>query len=64
MEQVELLPEPPVVVRARLLEPLEVRVEVGLGEERRAVDPRQLRVLLVAAPVRAGEACQLDRLDR
>ena len=64
VEEVELRPEPPVVVRARLLEPLEVRVEVGLREERRAVDPRQLRVLLVAAPVRAGEARQLDRLDR
>ena len=64
MEEVELRPEPAVVARARLLEPLEVRVEVGLREERRAVDPRQLRVLLVAAPVRAGEARQLDRLDR
>ena len=48
----------------RLLEPLEVRVEVGLAEERGAVDPGQLRVLLVAAPVGAGEAGQLERLDR
>ncbi len=52
------------VAALRLLEPLQVRVEVGLGEERRAVDPRQLRVVLVAAPVRAGEAGELDRLDR
>ena len=34
------------------------------GVEGRAVDPRQLRVVLVAAPVRAGEAGQLERLDR
>ena len=52
------------VACARLLEPLEVRVEVGLGVERGAVDPRQLRVVLVAAPVGAGEARQLHRLDR
>ena len=51
-------------LRARLLEPREIRVEVGLREERRPVDPCQLRVLLVAAPVRAGEARQLERLDR
>ena len=55
VDQVELRPEPAVVARARLLEPLEVRVEVGLRVERRPVDPRQLRVLLVTAPVRAGQ---------
>ena len=52
------------VARARLLEPLEVRVEVGLGVEGGSVDPRELGVLLVAAPVRAREARELDRLDR
>ena len=52
------------VARAGLLEPLEVRVEVLLAEERRPVDPRQLRVLLVAAPVGAGERGELERLDR
>ena len=57
-------PEPAVVAALRLLEPLEVRVEVGLRVERGAVDPRQLRVVLVAAPVRAREAGQLERLDR
>ena len=39
-------------------------VEVLLRVERRAVDPRQLRVALVAAPVRAREAGELERLDR
>ena len=55
---------PAVVVRPRLLEPLEVRVEVGLREERRAVDPGELRVLLVAAPVRPREPGEPKRLDR
>ncbi len=64
MEEVELLAEPAVVAGARLLEPLEVRVEVGLRVEGRPVDPRQLRVLLVTAPVGAGETGELDRLDR
>ena len=32
--------------------------------ERGAVDPRELRVLFVPAPVGAGEAGQLERLDR
>ena len=41
-----------------------MRVEVRLRVERGAVDPRELRVLLVPAPVRAREARQLDRLDR
>ena len=64
VEEVELAAEPAVVARLRLLEPLEVGVEIGLRVEGGAVDPGQLRVLLVAAPVGAGERGQLDRLDR
>ena len=64
VEEVELAPEPAVVALPRLLEPREVRVEVVLGVEGRAVDPGQLLVVLVAAPVGAGEAGQLERLDR
>ena len=64
VDEVELDAETPVISFLRLLEPLEVGVEVGLRVERRPVDPRQLRVLLVAAPVGAGEPGQLDRLDR
>ena len=52
------------IARPRLLELLEVGVEVGLRVEGRPVDPGQLRVALVAAPVRAREAGELDRLDR
>ena len=64
MEQVELDAEPPVVAAARLFEPLEVGVEVGLRVERGAVDPGQLRVRRVAPPVGAGEPGQLQGLDR
>src|SRR3954468_21288487 len=62
--EVELRPQAAVIALLRLLDPLEVRVEVGLGVERGAVDPGELRVLLVAAPVRACEAGQLQGLDR
>src|SRR5712691_3917057 len=64
VEEVELRPQPPVVAPPCLFEPLEIRVEIGLRIEGRTVDPRQLRVLLVAPPVRAREPGQLDRLDR
>ena len=64
VEEVELDAEPAVVARLRLLEPLEIGVEVGLRVEGGAVDPGQLRVPLVAAPVGARERGQLDRLDR
>ena len=64
MEEVELHAEPAVVALARLLEPREVRVEIVLRVERGAVDAGQLLVLLVAAPVGAGEPGQLERLDR
>src|SRR5579864_5423968 len=64
VEEVELLPEHAVVALARLLEPLEIRVEIVLRVERRPVDPRQLRLRRVPAPVGAGEPRQLERLDR
>jgi hypothetical protein len=51
------------VAGAGLLEALEVRLEVVLGEERRAVDARELGPAGVAAPVRARERLQLERLD-
>ena len=46
-----------------LLEPREVRVELRLRGERRAVHALQLRVALVAAPVGARERQHLERLD-
>ena len=53
-EQVELGAQLAVVAALGLLEPLQVRLEVVLGRPRGAVDPGQLRVLLVAAPVGAA----------
>src|SRR5215211_599495 len=64
VEEVELLPEAAVVPALRLLDPLQVVLEIGLRVERRAVDTGQLRVVFVAPPVGAGEAGQLERLDR
>ena len=64
VEEVELRAEPAVVALLRLLEQLQARVEVLLAEERGAVDPGQLRVVRVAAPVGAGERGELERLDR
>src|ERR1041384_5616842 len=64
VEEVELKSEPAVVAPLRLLEQLQVPVEILRRVERGAVDPSELRVVLVAAPVRAREAGQLQRLDR
>src|SRR5436853_5075549 len=64
MEEVELRTEAAVVPLARLFEALEIRVQILLAVERRAVDARQLRLRRVAAPVRARKARQLQRLDR
>ena len=64
MEEIELRADSPVVACPRELDPLEVRVEIRLRVEGGAVDARELPVRRVAAPVRAGEAGQLQRLDR
>src|SRR4029079_17096697 len=64
VEEIELPAEHTVVTLVRLLERGQMRFQVGFGVESGAVDPGQLRVLLVPAPVRAGEPGQLDRLDR
>src|SRR5690606_27753911 len=52
-EDPELASEAPVVATLRLLEPLEVFVEVTLREPRRAVDSLEHLTTLVAPPVRA-----------
>ncbi len=51
------------VARPRLLQHLEMSLEVLFGQERRSVDPREHLVALVAAPVRARDGQQLERLD-
>src|SRR5262249_6647971 len=64
VEEVELWADAAVVARLRELDPLEGGVEGLLRGESGAVDARELRVGRVAAPVRAGEAGQLEGLDR
>ena len=61
-EEIELLAEHAVVARLDLFEVLEVGVEVLLREEGCAVDALQLRILLVAEPVGAGEDGDLEGL--
>ena len=62
VEEVEpqLLAELAVVAGPGLLHPLEVLVQLLLGEERGAVDPLEHRVPLVALPVGAGGVRQLE----
>ncbi len=62
-EELEVATERPVVTALDLLQPLEIRVELRLRRPDRAVDPLQLGVVLVAAPVRAGDRHELERTD-
>src|SRR5262249_14260224 len=64
VEEVELRAELAVIAALCLLDVLEVGVEVLFRVEGRPVDPSQLRVRRVAAPVRPGETRELHRLDR
>ena len=51
------------VALLRLFHLLHVRVEVFFREEGRPVNALQLRILLIAQPVRARDVQQLERLD-
>jgi hypothetical protein len=62
-EEAELGAEAAVVARFRLLDPLQVLLQVLLREEGGAVDPGQHLAALVATPVGAGEGAEPDRLD-
>src|SRR5262249_36546261 len=62
--QTKAAPEPPVVAALGLLEAREVSLEVLLLVEGRPVDPGELPVALVPAPVSARKTGQLERLDR
>ena len=58
-EEVELLAELAVVALGRLFQTLLVRAQLVLRGPRGAVDALQLRVLLAAAPVGAGDASEI-----
>ena len=62
-EEIQLLAQLAVVALARLLLLFEPGVEVLLVEERRAVDPLELRIAVVSTPVGAGHVEQLDDAD-
>src|SRR5439155_22305920 len=62
-EQVELAPKHTMIAPLRLLEPVQVCVEVLLLEPRGAVDALEHLAALIAAPVRAGGVKQLEMLD-
>jgi hypothetical protein len=63
MEEVELLAELAVVALLRLLDAMEVRLEVFLLRPRRAVDALEHLVARVAAPVGAGDLHELEHLE-
>src|SRR6266566_5614555 len=62
VEQVELAAQATVVAAFGLLELEEILVELLLARPRGAVDPLQLRIVRVAAPIGAGDAHQLEGL--
>ncbi len=63
LEQLERLAQHAVVALARLLQPVEVLLELVLAEVGRGVDALQHLPLLVAAPVGAGDGEQLEVLE-
>ena len=64
-EQVELRAEATVIALLGLFQTREVLLERGIRLPRRAVDALELRAVLVAAPVRAGDAsCSLNAPSR
>jgi len=63
VEEVELLAELAMVPLLRFLLLLQPGVQVLLVEERRSVDALQLRIAVVAAPVRPRDVEQLDDTD-
>ena len=62
-EQIELFPELAVIARLRVFDQLEMLFERLFRSEGGPVDALKHRVLLVAAPIRAGDARELDRLQ-
>ena len=62
MEQVHVLTDAPVIALGGFLEPDKVRVELLLVQPAGAVDAAQHRVILIAAPISARHARELERL--
>jgi len=62
-EQIEVLPDPTMVSFARLFETGQVRLEILLFHEGRAVDALEHLALLVTSPVSAGAGQELEVLE-
>ena len=62
-EEVELLAQDAMVAARGFFKAGEVGVQIFLGEEGGAVDALELRILLVAEPVSAGEAGDFEGFD-
>ena len=62
MEQVHVLPQPPVVAFGGFLQPHQVRIELLFVQPAGAINAAELRIILVAAPIGARDAHQLERL--
>ena len=62
MEQIHFARQAPVVALLRLLELLQMSVELLLASESRTVDARQHRPVGIAAPIGAGDFHQLERV--
>jgi len=62
VEQAQLFSQFAMVAPARLLKPAQVLFQLGLAVPGRAVDPLEHRAMLIAAPVRAGHAQQLEAI--
>ena len=62
-EQVELAAQLAVITLLRLLDLVKIRVELSPGRERGSVDALQHGIALVAAPVRARHAQELEPAD-
>ena len=60
MEEVHLLADPAMVALGRLLQPQQMGVELLLVQPARAGDARKLSIVLVAAPIGARDARQLE----
>ena len=63
VEQVLLLADPPMIALLCFLDALDVGLQLLLVRPGGAIDALQLLVLGIAAPVRAGDAGELERLE-
>ena len=61
MEQVHVSPDTAVIALGRFFQSHQMRIELLLVQPASAVNPRKLRIFLVAAPIRSRYAHQLER---